>query len=81
MLDILGFLVVFPRFLRGPLSARPSGASWAPAPFTLVVALLTGKPLTPFNIQAEVHHVTFEPMTWILQRYVFISPFSSPQYY
>lgn len=79
--DVLGFLVVLPRFLRGPLSAGPSGASWAPASFPLVVALLTGKPLTPFNIQAQVHHVTFEPLTWILQRHVFVSPFCSRRFY
>lgn len=65
--------MVFPRFLGGPLSARPSGASWAPAALTLVVSFLASKPLTPFNIQAKVHHVAFELLTRILQKYAFVS--------
>lgn len=59
--DVLGFLVVLPGFLRGPLSARPPGASWAPAP------ILASKPLAPLNIQAQVHHVALEPVAWVLQ--------------
>lgn len=63
---ILGFLVVFPTFLRGPLSAGPPGASWAPAAVTFEVSLFSCKLLTSFNIQPQVHHVTFELFTWIL---------------
>lgn len=63
---VLGFLVVFPTFLRGPLSAGPPGASWAPAALTFVVSLFACKLLTSFNIQPQVHHVTFELFTWIL---------------
>lgn len=66
--DLLGLLVVFPRFLRGPLPAGSSGAPRALASFSLVVALLPSKPLTSFYIQTEVHHVTFELFTGFLQR-------------
>lgn len=74
----LGFLVVLPRFLRGPLSTQSLGASRAPGPFTLEVALLPSKPLTSFNIQAKVHHVAFELFTWVLQRLDFSKQLKQP---
>lgn len=74
----LGFLVVLSRFLRGPLSTQSLGASRAPGPFTLEVALLPSKPLTSFNIQAKVHHVAFELFTWVLQRFDFSKQLKQP---
>lgn len=71
-IDVLGLLVVLPGFLRGPLPAGSSGASWAPASFSLAVALPPCKPLSSFNIQAKVHQVAFKLFAGILRRCVFV---------
>ncbi|TNN57380.1 hypothetical protein EYF80_032456 [Liparis tanakae] len=59
------------RFLRGLLSAGAPRARGAPA--SLALGLLPGEPLTPFNIQAKVHHVAFELFTWLLRGHELVS--------